>query len=159
MVRKAANEAFSMPHHMEDLLPSSYLPIAQMLEFGLPLQNTSPSAPLPAQYFSSTPPDITGEALWLRVRRLPIPDTKTVHKLPLHPADLAAAHTAISPPVWADWETAPHRHFYIRELAQCKNNDYILPVKWIVYKDAVHADAYAVTREPVSAIIRSCVKF
>ncbi|KAJ7318316.1 hypothetical protein DFH08DRAFT_819925 [Mycena albidolilacea] len=78
MVRKAVNEAFSMPQHMEDLL---HLPIAQMLEFGLPLQNTSPSAPLPAQYFSSTPPDITGEALRLRVQRLPIPDTKTVHKL------------------------------------------------------------------------------
>ncbi|KAF8147592.1 hypothetical protein K438DRAFT_1910535 [Mycena galopus ATCC 62051] len=51
-------------------------------------------------------------------------------------------------PMWADWEKTPHHHFYIRELAQCKNRDYVLPVKWIVSKDAIHADAYAVTREP-----------
>ncbi|KAJ7843624.1 hypothetical protein B0H14DRAFT_3456015 [Mycena olivaceomarginata] len=81
LVRKAATKAFSIPQHMEDLLPSPYLPIAQMLDFGLPLQNTSPSAQLPAQYFSTTPPDITGEALRLRIRHLPIPDTKTVRKL------------------------------------------------------------------------------
>ncbi|KAJ7864095.1 hypothetical protein B0H14DRAFT_3605367 [Mycena olivaceomarginata] len=70
MVRNAANEAFSMPQHMEDLLPSSYLPIAQMLEFGLPLQI------LRSQHHF-----LPSEALRLRVRRLPIPDTKTVHKL------------------------------------------------------------------------------
>ncbi|KAJ7796773.1 hypothetical protein B0H14DRAFT_3093282 [Mycena olivaceomarginata] len=57
-------------------------------------------------------------------------------------------------PMWANWEVSPHRHFYIRELAQCTNHKYVLPVKWIVYKDAIHADAYEVSQEPDHTIIR-----
>ncbi|KAJ7851184.1 hypothetical protein B0H13DRAFT_1905357 [Mycena leptocephala] len=30
---------------------------------------------------------------------------------------------------------------------QCKNYDYVVPVKWIVYENAIHAEAYAVIRE------------
>ncbi|KAJ6595239.1 hypothetical protein DFH09DRAFT_906296, partial [Mycena vulgaris] len=50
-------------------------------------------------------------------------------------------------PMWADWEISPHRHFYVRELAQCRNKEFVIPVKWVVYKNEVHADAYAVMRE------------
>ncbi|KAJ6615316.1 hypothetical protein B0H10DRAFT_2041596 [Mycena sp. CBHHK59/15] len=82
MVRKIAAEFFSIPQVLEhELLPSLYLPIAKMLEFTLPLQNATITAPQPAQYFSKAAPDITDEALMLRVRRLPLPDSKTVHKL------------------------------------------------------------------------------
>ncbi|KAJ7649282.1 hypothetical protein B0H17DRAFT_1270814 [Mycena rosella] len=56
-------------------------------------------------------------------------------------------------PMWADWEISPHRHFYVRELAQCRNKDFVIPVKWVVYKNEVHADAYAVIREEASMIL------
>ncbi|KAJ7881737.1 hypothetical protein B0H14DRAFT_3759288 [Mycena olivaceomarginata] len=52
----------------------------KLLEFPLPLESTA-VAPQPAQYFSKSVPDITDDALILRVRRLPIPDRKTVNKL------------------------------------------------------------------------------
>ncbi|KAJ7841019.1 hypothetical protein B0H13DRAFT_2365906 [Mycena leptocephala] len=39
-VRKAAAELFLVPQELElELLPSPYLPIVQMLDFSLPLQN------------------------------------------------------------------------------------------------------------------------
>ncbi|KAF8144015.1 hypothetical protein K438DRAFT_2103021 [Mycena galopus ATCC 62051] len=50
-------------------------------------------------------------------------------------------------PMWADWTGASHRHFYIKELAQCSNGAYVVPLKWIVYEKKVHADAYLVSRE------------
>ncbi|KAJ7318546.1 hypothetical protein DFH08DRAFT_917520 [Mycena albidolilacea] len=50
-------------------------------------------------------------------------------------------------PMWANWEGASYRHFYVKELAQCINGKYIVPLKWIVYKKQVHCDAYLVMRE------------
>ncbi|KAJ7495118.1 hypothetical protein FB451DRAFT_1335854 [Mycena latifolia] len=50
-------------------------------------------------------------------------------------------------PMWADWEVSPYRHFYVRELAQRTNQDFVIPVKWVVYKHKVHAEAYAVSQE------------
>ncbi|KAJ6508188.1 hypothetical protein C8R45DRAFT_815921 [Mycena sanguinolenta] len=50
-------------------------------------------------------------------------------------------------PMWANWDGASHRHFYIKELAQCKDGKYFVPLKWIVYKKEVHCDAYLVTKE------------
>jgi hypothetical protein len=80
-LRKIVAQWFLIPQVLEhDILPSPFLPIAKFLEFPLPLESTI-AAPLPAQYFSTSPPDITDEALILRVRRLPIPDKKTVDKL------------------------------------------------------------------------------
>ncbi|KAJ6538683.1 hypothetical protein DFH09DRAFT_1323637 [Mycena vulgaris] len=77
VVRKIAPAFFSIPQELHgQLLPSAYLSIAKMLEFTLPLQSTPSTAPQPPQYFSSVAPDITDEALLLRVRRLPIPETK-----------------------------------------------------------------------------------
>ncbi|KAJ7664821.1 hypothetical protein B0H17DRAFT_1162742 [Mycena rosella] len=50
-------------------------------------------------------------------------------------------------PMWANWKAASHRHFYIKELAQCHDATYIVPLKWIIYDKKVHAEAYLVTRE------------
>ncbi|KAJ7226230.1 hypothetical protein C8J57DRAFT_1197699 [Mycena rebaudengoi] len=55
-------------------------------------------------------------------------------------------------PMWADWKSAPYRHFYIKELAQCKDGSFIIPFKWIVVKGSVHAQGHSVTREHVSKI-------
>ncbi|KAJ7885706.1 hypothetical protein B0H14DRAFT_2338587 [Mycena olivaceomarginata] len=52
-------------------------------------------------------------------------------------------------PMWANWEGASYRHFYVKELVQCINGKYIVPLKWIVYKKQVHCDAYLVMREAV----------
>ncbi|KAJ6566925.1 hypothetical protein B0H19DRAFT_1258101 [Mycena capillaripes] len=67
--------------HEHELLPSPFLPIAKLLDFRLPLQNVTVTAPQPAQYFSAVAPDIDDAALMLRVRHLAIPDAKTVNKL------------------------------------------------------------------------------
>ncbi|KAJ7895546.1 hypothetical protein B0H14DRAFT_2333803, partial [Mycena olivaceomarginata] len=77
-----AAEFFLIPQELEhDLLPSPYLPIAKMLEFPLPLQNTAITGFQPAQFFSKALPDIADRDLLIRARRLPIPDAKTIHKL------------------------------------------------------------------------------
>jgi hypothetical protein len=52
-------------------------------------------------------------------------------------------------PMWANWTGASHRHFYIKELAQCSNGAYVIPLKWVVYDKKVHAEAYLVSREAV----------
>ncbi|KAJ7302555.1 hypothetical protein DFH08DRAFT_926143 [Mycena albidolilacea] len=65
-------------------------------------------------------------------------------------------HDELSP-MWANWELSPHRHFYIRELAQCKNHDYVLPVRWLVYRDLIHADAYAVSQEALCLDTRTAL--
>ncbi|KAJ7894630.1 hypothetical protein B0H14DRAFT_3426658 [Mycena olivaceomarginata] len=76
-LRKMAAEFFLIPQELEhDLLPSPYLPIAKMLEFPLPLQNTAITGFQPAQFFSKALPDIADRDLLIRARRLPIPDAK-----------------------------------------------------------------------------------
>ncbi|KAJ6545514.1 hypothetical protein B0H19DRAFT_1212296 [Mycena capillaripes] len=52
-------------------------------------------------------------------------------------------------PMWANWDGASHRHFYIKELAQSKDGKYYIPLKWITYKKQVHCDAYLVSKETV----------
>ncbi|KAJ7920417.1 hypothetical protein B0H13DRAFT_2319468 [Mycena leptocephala] len=75
-------EYFLIPQMLEhDLVPSPYLPTAKMLEFTLPLQNATAAALHPTQFFSSEAPDLGDQALMLRVRRLPVPDLKTINKL------------------------------------------------------------------------------
>jgi hypothetical protein len=81
-LKRIAKEFFVIPQaHELELLPSQYLPIAKMSEFPLPLQNGTVTAPQPAQYFSTAAPDIDDAALMLRIRRLRIPDQKTINKL------------------------------------------------------------------------------
>ncbi|KAJ7794835.1 hypothetical protein B0H14DRAFT_3496633 [Mycena olivaceomarginata] len=79
--KKIAAQWSLIPQELEHgILPSPFLSIAKLLEFPLPLGSTA-VAHQPAQYFSKSVPDITDDALILRVRRLPVPDRKTVNKL------------------------------------------------------------------------------
>ncbi|KAJ7715042.1 hypothetical protein B0H16DRAFT_1477673 [Mycena metata] len=50
-------------------------------------------------------------------------------------------------PMWSDWEGASHRHFYVKELAQCGDEKYCVPLRWFVFNKRIHCDAYLVTRE------------
>jgi hypothetical protein len=81
-LKKLAAEYFLIPQELEaDLIPSPYLCIAELLAFPFPLQNAAGIALQPAQSFSPIALDIGDSELMLRVRRLPIPDSKTIHKL------------------------------------------------------------------------------
>ncbi|KAK6966605.1 hypothetical protein R3P38DRAFT_3515194 [Favolaschia claudopus] len=80
-LKKMASHWFLVPQELEyEILPSPYIPIAKLLEFSLPLESTITS-PESTQYFSNRLPDLLSDALILRMRRLPIPDKKTVNKL------------------------------------------------------------------------------
>ncbi|KAI0684232.1 hypothetical protein BC835DRAFT_1464922 [Cytidiella melzeri] len=45
-------------------------------------------------------------------------------------------------PMWADWENAPHQHYFIKELARVNDQNFVMPVKWITVNGEVHAEAY-----------------
>ncbi|KAF5371374.1 hypothetical protein D9615_009666 [Tricholomella constricta] len=47
-------------------------------------------------------------------------------------------------PMWANWEQAPHRHFYIKELAQLRNGDYVIPMRWVIVEGKEHAEVHRV---------------
>lgn len=51
-------------------------------------------------------------------------------------------------PMWADWKGASHRHFYIKELAQLRNGQYVIPLKWIIFENSEHAECYKVSHYP-----------
>ncbi|KAH9917046.1 hypothetical protein B0H21DRAFT_850669 [Amylocystis lapponica] len=37
--------------------------------------------------------------------------------------------------MWADWVNAPHKHFYIKELAELRDGRLIIPLKWLVERE------------------------
>ncbi|EDQ99232.1 uncharacterized protein LACBIDRAFT_316826 [Laccaria bicolor S238N-H82] len=47
-------------------------------------------------------------------------------------------------PMWADWKVTPHRHFYIKEVAQLANNEFVIPMRWVMVKKVEHVEFYRV---------------
>jgi len=47
-------------------------------------------------------------------------------------------------PMWADWENAPDRHFYVDEVACTKAGKYILPKRWVVVNKEECAEGHPV---------------
>ncbi|KAK7040964.1 hypothetical protein R3P38DRAFT_3452826 [Favolaschia claudopus] len=45
-------------------------------------------------------------------------------------------------PMWADWENSPHKHFYIKELAQLKNGEYFVPTRWVIFNKKECAEGH-----------------
>ncbi|KAJ7362677.1 hypothetical protein DFH08DRAFT_910804 [Mycena albidolilacea] len=43
-------------------------------------------------------------------------------------------------PMWADWKSTAHKHFYIKELAQLKNSDFVIPMRWIIFNKEEYAE-------------------
>ncbi len=52
-------------------------------------------------------------------------------------------------PMWADFQRAPHRHFYVKELAQTEGGEFIVPLMWLKEDGEVWADGHAVRQEEV----------
>ncbi|KAJ7135241.1 hypothetical protein C8R43DRAFT_1089512 [Mycena crocata] len=53
-------------------------------------------------------------------------------------------------PMWADWEKAGNKHFYIKELAQLKNGNFVIPMQWVIYDKEEFAEVYSVIHYPQS---------
>ncbi|KZS91021.1 hypothetical protein SISNIDRAFT_414520 [Sistotremastrum niveocremeum HHB9708] len=50
-------------------------------------------------------------------------------------------------PMWADWEEAPYRHFYVNELALRRDGTFVIPLRWLVVENVVHAECYPVVED------------
>jgi len=47
-------------------------------------------------------------------------------------------------PMWADWKHASHRHFYVKEVAQTRNGEFVIPMRWIIYEKQEQVECYRV---------------
>ncbi|KAJ6566807.1 hypothetical protein B0H19DRAFT_940681 [Mycena capillaripes] len=52
-------------------------------------------------------------------------------------------------PMWADWKNAAHKHFYVKELARLKNGNFVVPVRWIIFKKEEYAEVHNVAYDVV----------
>ena len=56
-------------------------------------------------------------------------------------------------PMWADWKNAGHKHFYIKELAQLKNGEFVVPMRWVIFKKEEYAEAHKVIHYPEVSLL------
>jgi hypothetical protein len=56
-------------------------------------------------------------------------------------------------PMWADWKKAPHKHFYVHEIAQLKDDNFVLPLRWIVYEKTEHFEFNMLSKNEVSLVL------
>ncbi len=47
-------------------------------------------------------------------------------------------------PMWADTKNSPNRHYYVKELAQLKSGEFVIPVVWYTKGGTIHADVLRV---------------
>ncbi|KAH9942016.1 hypothetical protein B0H21DRAFT_811258 [Amylocystis lapponica] len=52
--------------------------------------------------------------------------------------------------MWADWENAPFRHFYIKELAELRDGHFVIPLRWFLKDKVIWFDAFTVAFYPAS---------
>ncbi|VDB98021.1 unnamed protein product [Peniophora sp. CBMAI 1063] len=48
-------------------------------------------------------------------------------------------------PMWAEWKSAPQRHFFVNELASLKTGHAVIPQRWITCDGVDHVDCLVVT--------------
>lgn len=52
-------------------------------------------------------------------------------------------------PMWADWKSAPHKHFYVRGIAQLKDGTFVLPLRWVIYEKTEHFEFNLLSKDEV----------
>ncbi|KAF5384429.1 hypothetical protein D9615_003465 [Tricholomella constricta] len=57
-------------------------------------------------------------------------------------------------PMWANWKdpSTLHRHYYVKELAQLENGNFVIPLRWITIDDVVHAEGFDVEYDKESVL-------
>lgn len=58
--------------------------------------------------------------------------------------------------MWADWINTPHHYFYIKELAELEDGQFVIPMRWFTEDKVTCADVYLVAYYP--AVCQSCIK-
>lgn len=51
-------------------------------------------------------------------------------------------------PMWADWKSAPRRHYFVEELAQLCNGTYVVPLRWVTVSGVDHFEGHEVVCSP-----------
>ncbi|KAJ7725015.1 hypothetical protein B0H14DRAFT_3620845 [Mycena olivaceomarginata] len=51
-------------------------------------------------------------------------------------------------PMWADWKNAGHKHFYIKELAQLKSGEFVVPMRWVIFNKTEYGEVVMVNHHP-----------
>lgn len=52
--------------------------------------------------------------------------------------------------MWADWKRASHKHFYVNEIAQLRDQQFVLPLRWVIFEKKEHAEVLFLTKNEVS---------
>jgi hypothetical protein len=55
-------------------------------------------------------------------------------------------------PMWADWKLSAYKHFYVKELAQWKNGNFVIPISWVIFEKEEYAKVYDVVHYPEVSI-------
>ena len=59
--------------------------------------------------------------------------------------------------MWADWENAPERHFYVDKVARTTAGQYMFPKRWIIVNDKVCAEGHPVYFSKRVSCTRLCL--
>ncbi|EPQ52923.1 hypothetical protein GLOTRDRAFT_46299 [Gloeophyllum trabeum ATCC 11539] len=55
-------------------------------------------------------------------------------------------------PMWADRKKAPHRHYYVKEIARLQDGRLVIPFRWINQDGTMHADVCNVIHDPLTGV-------
>ncbi|KAI0309904.1 hypothetical protein OF83DRAFT_1088741 [Amylostereum chailletii] len=57
-------------------------------------------------------------------------------------------------PMWADWEAASHRHYFVGELARMCNRQFVIPIRWVTFAGVDHLQGYTVIYDPTGKMFQ-----
>lgn len=46
--------------------------------------------------------------------------------------------------MWVNWDSAPHQHYFIKELSQLSSGTYVIPLRWVTVSGEAHFQGYEV---------------
>jgi hypothetical protein len=54
--------------------------------------------------------------------------------------------------MWANWQRAHHQHYYVHELAQLDDYEFVIPERWVTKSGVELAEVYQVHKAEVFAL-------